>query len=180
MLRDAEGCPEIRARGARAWRLLTAAVALLGVVAAGSQAAGVRGYEVPSASMAPTLVTGDRVAIRVTRTPRRGEVWAFRAPRAASPKEPIFVKRIVGLPGETVAIRGGKVLVNGSALAEPYLPGITSPDAPPVQLGPNQYFVLGDSRRNSNDSHVWGPLSGSRLVGKAVGRYWPLSRVGGL
>jgi signal peptidase I len=107
--------------------------------------------------------------------PRRGEVVVFRYPR--DPRRD-FVKRVVGLPGERVEIRNGVVYINGSPLEEPYVtirsPGSTNP----VRLGPEQYYVLGDNRRSSNDSRDWGPVPLDYIIGKVWVSYWPPSRLG--
>jgi len=101
--------------------------------------------------------------------PRRGDVVIFNYPLAT---ERDFIKRIIGLPGETVTVENGVVRVNGVQLEEPYI------QAPPDYsgswtLGVNQYFVLGDNRNSSSDSHSWGPLDRSYIIGKAVLIYWP-------
>jgi len=101
--------------------------------------------------------------------PQRGDVVVFYYPLGT---ERDFIKRVIGLPGETVSVAGGVVSVNGQPLAEPYIA------APPTYasswpLGPNQYFVLGDNRNSSSDSHSWGPLDRKYLIGQAVLVYWP-------
>lgn len=139
-------------------------------------------YIIPSSSMSGTLLPGDRVIAgwAAVHQPRRGEMWTFKAPKAASVGEKVFVKRVVGLPGETIAMSGGKVWVNGAALPEPYLTSGANYSMSPVKLGSDEYFVLGDNRNNSYDSHVWGPLKRYRLRGRVEYRYWPLDRAGGL
>jgi signal peptidase I len=139
-------------------------------------------YVIPSSSMSGTLLPGDRVVAgwAAGHQPRRGEVWTFKAPKKASVDENVFVKRVVGMPGETVAVSGGKVWINGAALPEPYLTSGANYSMPPVTLGSDEYFVMGDNRSNSNDSHAWGPLKRDRLRGKVEYRYWPLDRAGGL
>lgn len=117
------------------------------------------------------------------RTPQRGEAIVFRYPR--DPNQ-YFIKRIVGLPGETVEIRGGVVRISnedypdGFVLSEPYLsPGLnqTQPEMS-LTLGQEEYFVLGDNRVASSDSRVWGPLPRRFIVGRALIRAWPVSRAG--
>ncbi len=103
--------------------------------------------------------------------PKRGDVIVFKFPRDLSRP---FIKRIIGLPGETVEIRNGQVLINGEELEEPYLR-----DQPRYHVGPEvvphgNYFVLGDNRNNSSDSHVWGMVPQDNILGKAWVRYWPL------
>ncbi len=141
---------------------------------------------IPSSSMEPTLEINDRLIIEKIsyrfRTPQRGDVVVF------SPTDTLreqnfkdaFIKRVIGLPGETVEVRGGKVYVNGEALREKYID--ESPDYKygPVEVSPEQYLVLGDNRNNSYDSHYWGFVPRKNLIGRAVVRFWPLDRLGAI
>ncbi len=104
--------------------------------------------------------------------PKRGEVIVFHFPR--DPKKD-FVKRVVGLPGESVEMRGGTVYIDGVALQEPYLTAPDDSTVPPVQIEGNQYYVLGDNRRSSNDSRSWGLVPEENVVGKVWLVYWPTS-----
>ena len=102
--------------------------------------------------------------------PKRGEVIIFRFPRDPSRD---FVKRVIGVPGDTVEIRRGQVYVNDIALDEPY---ITHPDrrtVDPTRIGPESYYVLGDNRAHSNDSRSWGAVPEANLRGKVWLVYWP-------
>lgn len=115
------------------------------------------------------------------REPERGEVVVFRYPN--NPKE-FFIKRIIGLPGETVIIKDGQILISGgngkpASLQESYLPSDlkTFPEKEYV-LDKTQYLVLGDNRRNSSDSRIWGPLDKKFITGRAFFRAWPLSKFG--
>jgi signal peptidase I len=127
--------------------------------------------------MAPTLAPGDRVAVETQPglIPKRGEVWLFDLRPNMT-----LAKRVVGMPGETIEVARGCVLINGEPLAEPYLTAPISYTMAPVALGFDEYFMLGDNRDASNDSHVWGPLPYARFVGRAEYRCWPTRRVGGL
>ena len=275
------------------------------------QLIGYRSYYIPSSAMEPTLVgaspaggEGDRIRVEILlsmlRNPRRGEIWTFRAPRSASPNESLFIKRVIGIPGDAVEVVGprlmvdgktalnlatdsglvrpgqtdpvpdaagrratikvgysdteltviadpkpqvtesagavavngvtelqaprgaivrsddslslwgtdaslngavfvlngdprlivltgtrlryeaGHVSVNGQPLVEPYINESPNYAMPPRTLGQDEYFMMGDNRNNSNDSHVWGPLKRDRFLGRARYRYWPLHRAGGL
>jgi signal peptidase I len=285
---------------------LVAAVILAGLNAAtrfGIETYVVRAYYIPSETMMPTLLIGDRVFVdkltyRWLRPPQRRELIVFHAPRQVSPVPKEFLKRVIGLPNETVeivpdrimvdgrplarlvsgaeradsehdivadgsanvtvagsqlridgrpvvvlsstggasirqdalsvdgqfvtslgagempepqalpagcrqagfqgsrftdhlgseiyvvrgkriAIDPGHVLVNGKSLGpEPYVQETARYANGPIHLGPNQYYVLGDNRNNSADSHLWGPLDGSQIVGKVVSRFWPPTRTG--
>ena len=101
---------------------------------------------------------------------QHGDVVVFEPPN--HPGED-YVKRIVGLPGETVEVRNGVVLVNGKPLPQPYQPRPGSYSMPPQVVPPGDVFVLGDNRNNSNDSHNWGPLPIKNIVGRAWISYWP-------
>jgi signal peptidase I len=92
----------------------------------------------------------------------------------------LLIKRVIGLPGERVTIRGGRVYIDGSLLDEPYvLDYCTSPSCDGEwQLGPDEYFVLGDNRRHSLDSHSFGPVQRAAIKGIARASYWPLYDAG--
>ena len=107
--------------------------------------------------------------------PQRGEVVVFRFPN--DPRRD-FIKRVVGLPGETVAIRDGAVTVNGVRLTEPYLTAPGHADFGPQAVPTGHYFVLGDNRSNSSDSRVWGMVPRDHIVGKAWLLYYPLEALG--
>lgn len=112
--------------------------------------------------------------------PKRGDVIVFEAPIAAGRD---FIKRVIAVPGDTVEVRNGAVIVNGKELAEPYLkhPGTYSWPADgsgAATVPPGHYFVLGDNRDNSSDSHIWGFLPKKNVVGRAWLSYWPRSAVG--
>jgi signal peptidase I len=140
-------------------------------------ATSLRFFIVPTGSMSPTIRPGDRVCVdtRRSRRPERGEVWVFTMPSGST-----AIKRAVGLPGETVEVTGGRLLVDGRPLAEPYLAGPMNYTLPPVTLKGDEYFLLGDNRNTSFDSHLWGPLNRGSLLGRADYRCWPADRVGGL
>jgi signal peptidase I len=134
-------------------------------------------YMVPTGSMAPAIKPGDQIFVKATRgaKPRRGEIWTFEMPR---PKG-TAVKRVIGLPGETIQIHAGRVFIDGRRLSEPYLSAPFTYTTAPVKLGPSEYYLLGDSRDASNDCHIWGPVKESALIGTVQYRYWPPARVGG-
>ena len=110
--------------------------------------------------------------------PKRGDVVVFRFPRDPSRD---FIKRVIGVPGDTVEIRPQQVLVNGQIIDEPYLSDERYqpryPAAPTV-VPPGQYYVLGDNRNNSSDSHVWGLVPRDNIIGRAWLSYWPRSEWG--
>ena len=123
-------------------------------------------------AMMPTFHSGDRVFMK--RRPSqfaRGEIIIFLFPEDTTKS---YIKRIVGLPGETLMIEDGKVFINGKQIDEPYLnPEFLSQDSlpAPVQIPENHYFVLGDNRRNSSDSRYWGTVPKHLIYGKYWFRY---------
>lgn len=132
---------------------------------------------VESVSMEPSLHEGqlvvvNRLAYRWTK-PDRGDIIVFRPP--INP-EKRYIKRLIGLEGDLVAIRNGKVHINGVPLEEPYL-AVTPMAEGEWTVGPGELFVLGDNRNNSNDSKNWGNLSKNAVIGKAVVIYWPLEDI---
>jgi signal peptidase I len=109
----------------------------------------------------------------------RGDVVVFWYPRDHSKS---FIKRVVGLPGETIEIRAGRVYVDRKEWKEPYVPPSYLDDLsyPAVQIPDDSYFVMGDHRDSSNDSRVFGPVSRQNIYGKAVFAYWPFDHFGSL
>ena len=102
--------------------------------------------------------------------PARGDIIVFKFPNQP---EKDFIKRIIGVPGDTVEVRAGQVYLNGAPQEETYIRPGASYSAPPKAVPPGQYFVLGDNRPNSSDSHVWGFVPADNLIGKAWFAYWP-------
>lgn len=140
-------------------------------------------FYIPSESMVPRLQTDDRVLVNKLaydlRDPHRGDVVVFSTPPGSNISDMAdLVKRIVGMPGETIQGRGGHVYINGKVLAEPYLPpDVQSKDFGPVKVPANSYFMLGDNRQYSNDSTVWGPANRNLFVGPVFATIWPLDRL---
>ena len=139
---------------------------------------------VPSESMVPALQVDDRIFVSQDELyrPTTGDIVVFTAPDkaieilAAKPDD-LFVKRIIGLPGQTVAVKGGQVWVNKTLLLKDYSDVPIGYDWGPELVPPEAYFVLGDNRNASADSHVWGFLPKQHLIGKAYKIYWPPERV---
>ncbi|HLV79508.1 MAG TPA: signal peptidase I [Chthonomonadaceae bacterium] len=176
----------------------------------------VQAFFIPSESMEPTLCGHDagvnqrgimhddtchdhifvnKLVYRYSQ-PHRDDIIVFKAPKSADAEdkiqgkpqvENVLIKRLIGLPGDTVQIKPDGVYVNDQKLNEPYIKEAMDPslepnfkygaDGKPVHLGPNQLWVMGDNRNDSNDSRYWGPLDRSRVIGKASLIFWPLNRV---
>jgi signal peptidase I len=146
---------------------------------------------IPTGSMLPTLQINDRLMVDKISyrfsDPARGDMVVFRPPAKLDLKDN-FIKRIIGLPGDLVEVKGGKVYVNGKVLTEKYVaepPTYTwtktessDPQFAVNQVVPEgQYLVLGDNRNNSGDSHYWGFIAKDRIIGKAIVRYWPMGSI---
>ncbi len=147
-------------------------------------------YFIPSVSMEPTLQVGDHIlvlkaAYRFT-SPATGDVIVFKAPpqehqSCQDPQVQDLVKRIIGLPGQTISSGTGAarntIYINGKPLAQPWQHTAQIGSAIRTQvIAPNHYFVMGDNRPESCDSRVWGTVPRSDIIGKAVLIFWPLSR----
>ncbi len=142
---------------------------------------------IPSRSMEPTLKVNDRLVIEKIgyhfADPDRGDIIVFWPPEELlgdSQKRDAYIKRVVGLPGETVEITDGVVLIDGEPLAEDYIKAPPSYQWGPAEVDANTYPVLGDNRNHSYDSHEWGFLPEENIIGRAIVRFWPISRLGGL
>lgn len=130
-------------------------------------------------SMEPSLYTDQRLVVEKLsyrlHEPQRGDVVVLRLPERGPE---LLIKRVIALPGETIEIREGQVTVNGAVLPEPYLSQQTRGQYGPVQVPEGEIFVMGDNRGASNDSRVFGPVSQSRIVGRAWVSYWPPGDLG--
>ena len=143
----------------------------------------VKPFAIPSPSMEPTLVEGDRVLVNRLvyhfRSPQRGDVVVFHPP--GKPDSDPFIKRVVAVGGDTVAVHGGLLYVNGVAQEEPFIKEHPiAGEFPETEVPPGHVWVMGDNRNNSGDSRVFGPVSISAILGKAFAVYWPLSHIRGL
>ncbi len=134
-------------------------------------------FQVEQYSMEPTLLPHDRVLVSKfiyrLREPIRGDVVVLRYPRN---QERNYIKRVIGLPGETIEIKKGKLYVNRQPIKENYLNGDIVGDYGPVTVPADSIFVMGDNRNNSEDSRAFGPLQKALIVGQAILIYWPPQR----
>jgi signal peptidase I len=139
---------------------------------------------IPSGSMLPTLQINDRLIVDKLsyrfNTPQRGDIVVF-SPTSTLEKQNFhdaFIKRVIGLPGDKVEVKGGRVFVNDQALRENYIEEDPQYQWGPQTVPPGSYLVLGDNRNNSYDSHYWGFVPREKIIGRAVVRFWPPNRVG--
>lgn len=141
---------------------------------------------IPSDSMIPTLEIGDRLVIEKVsyhlHPPKQGDIIVFDPPETLQiqgyGKDQAFIKRVIGQPGQTLLIHKGQVYLDGQALSEDYIAQPPNYDLGPVTIPDQHYFVMGDNRNNSNDSHIWGFLPVENIIGRASFRFWPLGRIG--
>jgi signal peptidase I len=166
-----------------------AIVAIAVVVALVMRIYVVQTFYIPSISMTPTLQVGDRILVDKLayhlHGVGRGDIIVFNAPPDVATDcdttDKVLVKRVIGLPGETISDRGYVVYINGKPLDQSWLPK-NDPDTrtPPfkaVHIPANDYFVMGDDRAVSCDSRIWGFVKRSEIIGKVDMRIWPLSRL---
>ncbi|MEM7064765.1 MAG: signal peptidase I [Cyanobacteria bacterium P01_B01_bin.77] len=140
---------------------------------------------VPSDSMTPTLQIGDRLFVGRDQTynPKMGDIIVFTPPeqalqdRSQKNENLLYVKRVIGLPGQQVAVKEGRVYIDERPLAESYKQVTPTYEWGPETVPENSYFVLGDNRPNSYDSHVWGYVPDANILGVAYKIYWPSDRV---
>lgn len=148
-------------------------------------------HQVNGQSMVPTFLSGeyvltDKISYKIGE-PERGDVVVFHAPESANCPQGTgcdFIKRILGVPGETIEVKNNGIWVDGVQLSETYIPADFSTQAGEftrnraIVLGPNEYFAVGDNRPYSSDSRAWGPINKTNIVGRAFFRYWPIPKMG--
>ena len=170
----------LRTRRSRRVLEWAAVVVFAVLVAAGLRTFVVQAFYVPSISMTPTLQVGDRIVVlKIGYTIHRGDIIVFRrTPADIGTPDADLVKRVIGLPGETISSRGATVLIDGKALSEPWLPTLTGVCAeaayniPTTKIPTGHYFVMGDCRAQSDDSRTWGTVPASYIVGKVFVIVW--------
>ena len=183
-LRPAEPKRQSATRAAMEW-IVAIGVAVLAAIAIKTFL--VQAFVIPTGSMIPTLLEGDRVLVRKggfdVSDVQRGDIVVFKNPNRI-PSEPAhLIKRVMGLPGDVLEARDGVLYVNGEAKVEPYLkPGVRTLNLPRTTVEPGHLFMMGDNRENSLDSRDSrkGQIPEDTLVGEAFFRLWPLDRLDGL
>ena len=166
------------------WLETLKTLALSAVLAFGVRTFVAEARYIPSTSMLPTLEVNDRLLVekvgyRFT-PPERGEIVVFSATKELKRQgyNQAFIKRVIGLPGETVRVSNGIVYVEGEPLREKYIAEEPDYNFGPVTVPKGHYLVLGDNRNNSYDSHSWGFVPSENIIGRAAIRFWPLNRIG--
>ena len=144
----------------------------------------IQAFFIPSLSMYPTLDKGDRVLVNKlsykVHDVHRGDLVVFERP-PGQPASTIkdLIKRVVGLPGESIEARAGAVYIDGKRISEPYLvDGVTTDNLPRQTIPKDEIFVMGDNRGDSADSRVFGPIYEDTIVGRAFIRVWPIPDIG--
>ena len=141
----------------------------------------IEGYTVRYTSMTPSINDGDWIIVSKASyffsDPERGDVIVFQPPEKVH-SDYAFIKRVIGLPGETIEIKDGKTIVNGIPLEEEYLRENPTYTMEKKYIPMREYFLFGDNRNNSNDSHSWGTVPRDNMIGKAVITYWPIDEWG--
>ncbi len=139
----------------------------------------VQSFVIVGSSMQPNFHEGERLLINKVvykfRQPERGEVIIFHPP---SSQQTDYIKRVIGLPGDSIEVKDETVYVNGSELDEPYLSDSPHYTFELLEVPDNEYFVLGDNRNNSNDSHNGWTVPRENIIGKAWFSFWPSSEWG--
>lgn len=144
----------------------------------------VESYATPTTSMEPTVKIGDRMFcnkfIYRFEEPQRGDIVVFKPPSKAEAGKRLYLKRIIGVEGENIEIKNGKVYINGKSLKEPYIkeePYYEGCEYCKMKIPKGTVFAMGDNRNNSADSHIWGPLSKKNILGRIFVTYWPPGRI---
>lgn len=135
-------------------------------------------FYIPSSSMEPTLQIRDFILVNKFiyrfHPPARGDIMVFIPPAEAHADGKDYIKRIIGVGGDTVKVESGKVYRNGKALDEPYIAESIFGDFPEVKVPEDCFFAMGDNRNNSEDSRFWGFVPRKNVIGKAFVIFWPL------
>lgn len=180
---EPEKQPQLKAENP--WTEALKTIALSAVLAFGIRSFVAEARYIPSGSMLPTLQINDRLIIdKISynfHNPERGDIIVFNPTDTLKQQnfKDAFIKRLIGLPGDKVEVKDGKVYVNNQPLNhENYIEDKPNYSFGPVTVPPNQFLVLGDNRNNSYDSHYWGFVPRDRIIGRAVVRFWPPNRVG--
>ena len=134
---------------------------------------------IPSGSMEPTLQVGDRILVdkisQQWQEPKRGDILIFYPPKspAIDDTSKAYIKRLIGIEGDRIAVQDGKVYRNGEALNETYIAEVPNYRMREVTIPQGYYWMMGDNRNYSNDSHIWGFLPKQNVIGKATIRFFP-------
>jgi signal peptidase I len=183
---DSQGSLEKKSPQENPWLEVGKTLVTAGILAFGIRTFVAEARYIPSSSMIPTLQINDRLIIEKLsyhwQKPQRGDIVVFSPTKALVQQNyhDAFIKRIIGIPGDTVQVKNRKVYVNDRPLTENYIEEAPNYDFGPVLVPENQYLVLGDNRNNSYDSHYWGFVPRDNIIGRAIVRFWPLDRIGAI
>jgi signal peptidase I len=176
-----------RVRGVREWIIVLVGALVVAFVVRGFV---LQSFFIPSGSMEPTLLVHDRVLVNrlayKTHKPNRGDVIVFARPPGVPSDDKVkdLIKRVIGLPGDTIEFKEDKVIVNGRILNEPYLTAGTPTKAKTlgdkIVVPDGKLLVLGDNRENSHDGRFFGPIDQDLIVGRAFVLVWPVKDIGWL
>lgn len=178
--------PQPQQKSDNPWIEALKTIGLSAVLALGIRSFVAEARYIPSGSMLPTLQINDRLIIdKVSyhfKDPQRGDIVVFSPTEALERQnfKDAFIKRIIGLPGDKVEVRNGRVFVNDKVKEEKYIEEEPRYNWGPVTVPADSYLVLGDNRNNSYDSHYWGFVPREKIIGRAAVRFWPPQRVGGV
>jgi len=172
--------PLVAGKRSRGFIALFVFLVAVGILSTGVRAYAAQAFVVPSGSMVPTLEIGDRIIVdKLSSTIKRGDIVVFRrAPGDHDHQYPVLVKRVIGLPGETISQTGATIFVNGRPLVQTWLPqpsGVCARPSLPIsttKIPSGQYFVMGDCRGDSSDSRYWGTVPAANIVGKVTAVVW--------
>lgn len=174
------------------WLEIVKTLGLSAILAFGIRTFVAEARYIPSKSMVPTLQVDDRLIVdKVSyhfKDPQQGDIIVFMppdeasvvctGPQAAQSNKDAYIKRIIGLPGDTVEVKQGQVFINNQPLKEGYVAEVPDYQYGPRTVPQGSYLVLGDNRNNSCDSHYWGFVPRDNIIGRAIVRFWPLNRLG--
>ena len=167
-------------RSAIEWTLIVVGALVVALIV---KATVLQAFYIPSESMTPTLKVGDRVLVNKlsyhVHAVHRGDVVVFkRPPKEEDPNVRDLIKRVIGLPGETIEARDGIVYIDGRRLDEPYVHGKVTENLPKQLVPRGHYWVMGDNRSVSEDSRFFGAIPNGLIVGRVFFQVWPVTQLG--